>query len=103
MSDHVGCVDHGSLGTLDLDCLSNDERRHVLRDITGRVGLDEEVEVAGLVITRNRGVGSDDFFLGAVWLGKGGSDGDVLTDWETKNGGCRWETESVAGSVSILS
>ena len=71
----------------------------MLRDITGRVGLDEEVEVAGLVITGNGGVGSDDFFLGIIWLGKGGCDGDVLADWETEDGRRGWETESVASSV----
>ena len=59
--------------------------------------------MAGLVIARYGGVGSDDFFLGAVWLRKGGCDGDVLADWETEDGGRRWETESVAGSVSMLS
>jgi hypothetical protein len=41
--------------------------------------------VAGLVVTRNRSVGSEDFLLGAVGLGEGGCDGDVLTDGETED------------------
>lgn len=43
--------------------------------------------MAGLVVTRDGSVGSNDFFLGAVWLGEGGSDGDVLADWEAEDGG----------------
>jgi hypothetical protein len=62
----------------------------MLRDITGGVGLDEEIEVAGLVVTRDRGIGSNNFFLGAVWLGKRGCNGDVLTDWEAENRVRRW-------------
>jgi hypothetical protein len=103
MSGHVGCVDHSSLGTLDLNCLSDNERGHMLRDITGGVGLDEEIEMSGLVVARDGGVGSDDFFLGAVWLGERGCNGDVLPDWEAENRGRRWEFEAVAGSVSMLS
>jgi hypothetical protein len=57
----------------------------VLRDVTGGVRLDEEVEVAGLMVARDRGVGSDDFFLGAVWLGEGGCDRNVLPDWEAED------------------
>jgi hypothetical protein len=36
--------------------LPDDQRCHVFRDVTGGVGLDEEVEVAGLVVARDGGV-----------------------------------------------
>jgi hypothetical protein len=71
----------------------------VLRDVARRVRLDEEVEVARLMVTGDRGVGSDDFFLGAVWLGEGGSDGNMLADWEAEDGGWGWEVEAVAVCV----
>lgn len=87
MANHVGCVDHSSLGALDLDCLPDDERGHVLGDVTRGVGLNEEVEVPGLVVAGDGGVGSDDFFIGTFGLGEGGCDGDVLADWETEDGG----------------
>jgi hypothetical protein len=56
-----------------------------------------------LVVAGDGGVGSHDFFLGAVGLGEGGCDGDMLTDWETEDGCRRWETESVTASVSMPS
>jgi len=62
VTNHVGCVDHCALWTLDFDCLADDERCHVFGDVTGGVGLDEEVEVTWLVVARDGGVGADDFF-----------------------------------------
>lgn len=56
--------------------------------------------MARLVVAGDGGVGSDDFFLCAIWLGEGGCDGDVLADWEAQDGGWGWEIEAVAGSVS---
>jgi hypothetical protein len=80
-------MNHCSLETLDLDCLSHDKGGHILRDITGEVGLDEEVKVARLVVAGDKGIGSDDIFLHAVWLKKSGSDRDVLADWEAEDEG----------------
>lgn len=37
VSDEVGGVDHGALGTANLDCLTNSERGDVLGDVTGGV------------------------------------------------------------------
>ena len=59
----------------------------MLGDVTRGVGLNEEVEVPGLVVAGDGGVGSDDFFIGAIGLGEGGCNGDVLADWETEDGG----------------
>ena len=95
MADHVGCVDHCALWTLDFDCLADDEGCHVFRNVTGGVGLDEEVEVAGLVVAGDGGVGADDFFGRAVGLGEVGCDRDVLTDWKAEDGVLGWEGESV--------
>lgn len=50
VANHVGGVDEGALGATHADSLANLERRHVLGDVTGRVGLDEKVEEAGLVV-----------------------------------------------------
>jgi hypothetical protein len=76
---------------------------HVLRNVTGGVRLDKKVKVAGLVVAGNGGIGSDDFFLGAIWLWAAGCDGDMLTDWEAEDRVGRWEFEFVAGLVSKLS
>jgi hypothetical protein len=46
VADEVGRVDHVALGTLDLHGVADLERGQVARDVTGRVGLDEQVEVA---------------------------------------------------------
>jgi hypothetical protein len=51
MADHVGRINEGTLGSLDTDGLSDGEAGHVLADVAGGVGLDQEVEVAWLVVT----------------------------------------------------
>jgi hypothetical protein len=56
VADHVGSIDHGSLGPTDLDALPNYQGRHVLRDVTGWVRLDEQVEEAGLVVAGDRSI-----------------------------------------------
>ena len=58
--------------------------------------------MAGLVVARDGGIGSDDFFLGAIWLWAVGCDGDVLTDWEAEDRVGRREFEFIAAFVSTL-
>lgn len=96
VTDHVGSVDESALGALDADSLANGKTGHVLGDVTGRVGLDEEIEVAGLVVTRDGGVGADDFLGGAIGLGEMGADRDVLADGEAEDIGWVGESEAVA-------
>lgn len=96
VTDHVGGVDECALGAADADALADDERGHVLGDVALGVGLDEEVEVAGLVVTGDGGVGADDFLCGAIGLLDRGADGDVLADGEAENRGLCGELESVA-------
>ena len=48
--DHVGSVDHSALGTLDLELVTDLESCEVAADVTGRVALDEQVDVARLDI-----------------------------------------------------
>lgn len=94
---HVGRVHEGALGALDADGLAHGERRHVPRDVARGVGLDEQVEVARLVVARDGRVGAHDFFRGAVGLGEDGADGDVLADGEAEDRGRFGEGEAVAG------
>lgn len=76
----------------------------MLGDVSGRVGFYEQVKVPGLMVARDRGVGADDLFEGTVGLREGGSNGDVLTDWEAEDGGWGRELEPVAlAEVSKLS
>lgn len=83
--------------------MSHDERCHVFRDVTSGVRLDEEFEVAGLVVAGDGCIGADDLFVGPVGLWEGRCDRDVLTDWEAENGSGRRELESVAVKISRLS
>ncbi len=69
VADHVGLVDEGAPGPAHADGLTDDERGHVLGDVALRVGLDEEVEEAGLVVAGYGGVGADDLLGLAVLLG----------------------------------
>lgn len=96
VTDHVRGVDEGTLGTLDLERLANLERGHVLGDVAGGVGLDQEVKVAGLVVARDGGVGAHDLLGGAIGLGAVGADGDVLADGKAKNTLLGGEAEPVA-------
>jgi hypothetical protein len=72
----------------------------VFRDVTGRIGLDEEIEVAGLVVTRDGSVGSNNLFLGTIGLGEGRRNGDMLADGESKDGIRGRQLESIAMRVS---
>jgi hypothetical protein len=81
--------------------LPNDKGSHVFRDVTGGIGLDEEVEVAGLVVPRDGSIGTNNLFVGTVGLGEGRRNGDMLADGEPKDGISRGKLESVALRVSI--
>ena len=68
----------------------------MLGDVAGRVGFYEQVKVPGLMVTRDRGVGADNLFGGAVGLRERGCNGNVLTYWEAEDRGLGGECESVA-------
>lgn len=96
VADHVGGVDEGALGTANANCLADLERGHVLGDVALRIRLDQEVDESRLVVTRDRGIRSNDFLDGSIRLRKVGANGDVLADRKTKNVLLRGELESVA-------
>jgi hypothetical protein len=102
MTDHVGFVYHSSFWSPHFYGLSDDEGGHVFGDVAGGVGFYEEVEVAGLVVAGDGGVGADDLLVGAVGLGERGCDGDMLTDGEAEDCGGGGELEAIAGEVSKL-
>lgn len=93
---HVGSVDHGTLGTTDLHGLANLQLGQVLGDVTLGVGLNQQVKVAGFIVGGDGGVRADDF-LGLA--GNGGSQGDVLTDWQTQDIGGTGQGKAVDGNV----
>lgn len=99
MADHVGSINEGTLGSLDTNSLSDGEAGHVLADVAGRVGLDQEVEVARLVITADGSIGPDHLLGAAVGLRDSGTNGDVLADWKTEDGPGRGEVEAVDGDI----
>lgn len=100
VSYHVGGVNEGSLGPLDLDCLTDIERSQVLGDVSGRVGLDQQINEAGLVVARYRGVGPNNLLVAAIRLRADSANGNVLANGKTKDG-CRCrEFESVATPVN---
>lgn len=85
VANHVGCVHESALGSADADGLADGERGKVLADVAGGVGLDEQVEVAGLLVAADGGVGAYDFLVGAIWLGEHSADGDVLANGEAED------------------
>lgn len=56
-----------TFGTLDADRLTESEERKVAGDVTLLVGLDEQLEVASVIIRGNRRIGAHDVL--AVYLG----------------------------------
>lgn len=85
VADHVGRVHEGALGALDADRLADPESGHVLGDVALRVRLDEEIEVARLLVARDGRVRADNLLLGAVGLLESGADRDVLADGEAED------------------
>jgi hypothetical protein len=104
VSDHVGSVNHSALGALDLHLVADVESREVTADVTGRVALDEQVEVAGVDIGGDGSVGAHDFLVGGG-LGLGvlnievGGDGDVLADGQAEDAVRGGQGEAVDGGV----
>lgn len=72
---HLRVVSHLAFGTSDLDGLADLNALEVLGDVALRVGLDDEVEEAFVVVGGRRGVGSHDVLAINLCL-----DGDVLAD-----------------------
>jgi hypothetical protein len=96
VAHHVGGVDESALGALDLDVLANGKGGQVLRDVTSRVRLDQEINVARLVVTRDGSVGSNNLLGGAIGLLASSTNRNVLANWQAKDGGRRGEVEAVA-------
>lgn len=67
----------------------------MLRDVSSRVGLYQQVEVARVFVGGDGGVGADDFF-GRAFYGEGCGDGHVLANGETEDLGGGLEGEAVA-------
>lgn len=93
---HVGSVDHGTLGAADLHGLADLESGQVLGDVTLGVSLDEQVEVTGLIVGGDRGVGADNLLGLAL---NGGGEGDVLTDGETEDISGTGQRKAVDGDI----
>lgn len=68
----------------------------MLADVARRVRLDEQVEVARLLVAADGRVGPDDLLVAAVGLREDGADGDVLADGEAEDVGGAGEGEAVA-------
>lgn len=73
----------------------------MLGDVAGGVGLDEQVEVAFVVVGGDGRVGADDLF-GLAVDGEGGAEGDVLADGEAEDVGGSGEGEAVSVACSVL-
>ena len=91
--DHVGCVDHGALGTLDLHLVADVEVCNMLGDVAGGVRLDQEIEETLVVVGGGGGVGAHNFLGLAFDIG---GEGDVLADGKTENVALLGEFEAVA-------
>ena len=102
VTNHVGGVNEGALGSADANSLADHEGGHVLRDVALGVGLDEEVEVARLVVTGYGGVRADNLLGGAIGLGKGRADRDVLADGEAEDGVGGGKLEAVAAREAVM-
>jgi len=102
--NHVGSVDHSALGALDLHLVADVEGCQVTADVASRVALDEQVKVAWVDIGRDRGVGTDDLFVGdslSLWVldVEVGSDRDVLANGQTEDAVRGGQGEAVDGGV----
>jgi hypothetical protein len=93
---HVGGVDHGTLRAADLQLVADLQSGEVLGDVTLGVSLDEQIEVASLVVGGNGSVRADNL-LGLAVNGSGKR--DVLTDREAEDIGGTGEGETVDGDI----
>lgn len=96
VTDHVGSIDECALGALDTKSLPNLEGRHMLRDVAGGVGFDEQVEITRLVVTRDGSVGSHNLLGSAIRLGQFSANGNVLADGQSEDGVGSRKSETVA-------
>ena len=96
MPDHVGCVDHGTLGALDLHPVADLKVRNVLGDVTGRVRLDQEIKKSLVVIGGGRSVRANDFLRLAFDVG---GERDMLADRETEDVVLLGQLEAVATRI----
>lgn len=96
VSAHVGRVNHRTLGSANLHLLSDSHLLQVLRDVTLRVRLDEQIEVALVLIGRDGRVRAKNL-LGLSFNGRGES--DVLADGKAEDIGGLGQTEAVDGDV----
>lgn len=71
---HVGRVRESALRSTDADGLADGQGSKVLADVTGGVGLDEQVEEARLLVAADGRVAADDFLVGAIGLVEHGAD-----------------------------
>lgn len=70
----------------------------MLRDVTGRICFDQEIEVAPIFVRGDGGVGAN-YFFGLAFNGR--SDGNVLANWKTQYICGSWETESITNAGQI--
>lgn len=63
-ADHVGLVGHGTLGTLDLNGVTNLHLSEVSADVASGIALDENIEVAGGSVISDGGVGTQNLLIG---------------------------------------
>lgn len=96
VAHHVGGVGEGALGPAHADGLAGGERGEVPADVARRVRLDQQVEVAGLLVAADGRVRADDLLGAAVGLREDGADADVLPDGEAEYVRGGGERESVA-------
>lgn len=93
---HVGGVDHGALGAADLHVVADLQLGEILGDVTLGVGLDEQIEVSGLIVGGDRGVRANNL-LGLT--GDSSSERDVLANGEAEDIGGTGEGETVDGDI----
>lgn len=102
--DHVGRVSHGALGALGLDSVANLHLSEVLADVSGRVALDENIEMAGGGVIGDGSVRTQNLLVGGdtslrISDGKSSRQGNVLANWQAKNGVGAGKAEAVDSSV----
>lgn len=96
MAAHVGGVDHGTLGAADLHVVADLQFGKILGDVTLGVSLDEEIEVAGLIVGGDGGVRANNLLR---LTGDSSGERDVLADGEAEDIGGAGEGETVDGDV----
>ena len=102
VAHHVRRVDEGALGALDADRLADSQAGHVLADIARGVGLDQEVEVAGLMVAADRRVGAHNLLGAAIGLCNRSANRDMLADGKAEDRARRGEAEAVAANAVLV-